>query len=555
MYGSPSSASESQTTPYPGRKRGGWITFPFITAGVVGVTVAGGGCLSNMMVYLMEEFGVRSMGAAKIMNAFLGISSLVPVAGAAAADSFLGCFSVICISSFLSLLGAVLLTLTTTLNSLRPHYHGQKGPSSSMVHTKLRLIVLYAGIALNSIGVGGMRFTIATMGANQFNEAKDRGVFFNWYLIILYASIVLGGTIIVYIEDNVGWAWGFGICTVFNGIGLVIFMLGNRCYSHVKPQGSPFTSLVQVVVAAVRKRKLLVSSKAEDYYHGRHHDTQHPVQLPLSMPSQSFGFLNCAALKTPGDLEPNGVVERPWRLCSVQQIEDLKTLVRIFPLWSTGIILSGPSRFLNTLIILQALSMDRRVGFGSAPVFQIPAGTMPVFLLAATALSLAAVDRVLARRPLPVLRRIAMGHALSVAGMAVAAAVEARRLELVRHRRGRIPALWLLAPMAVVGAGEAFHYPGQVALYYQEFPAALRSTATAMVAIHMGVAYYLSTAVIEAVRRLTLWLPDDIDDGRLDNVYWVLTLVGAVNFGYYLLCARFYRLRNGAASSDTDSTR
>lgn len=63
------------------------------------------------------------------------------------------------------------------------------------------------------------------------------------------------------------WGWGFGICVAANIVGLVVFVLGSRFYRLLKPKGSPFLGLVQVVVAVFRKRNLVVSNKSEDYYY------------------------------------------------------------------------------------------------------------------------------------------------------------------------------------------------------------------------------------------------------------------------------------------------
>ncbi|KAK9123545.1 hypothetical protein Sjap_013147 [Stephania japonica] len=101
-----------------------------------------------------------------------------------------------------------------------------------------------------------------------------------------------------------------------------------------------------------------------------------------------------------------------------------------------------------------------------------------------------------------------------------------------------------VAPIALVGAGEAFHFPGQVALYYQEFPKSLRSTSTAMIALLMGIGYYLGTAIVDLFRRVTDWVPNDINNGRLDNVFWVLVVVCAINLGYFLNCATCYKYKN-----------
>ena len=93
-------------------------------------------------------------------------------------------------------------------------------------------------------------------------------------------------------------------------------------------------------------------------------------------------------------------------------------------------------------------------------------------------------------------------------------------------------ALWLFPQLVLVGIGEALHFPGPVSLYYQEFPTSLKSTSTAMIALIIGISFYLSTALIDLVRRVTGWLPDNINDGRLDNVYWLLVVGGVINFGY-----------------------
>ncbi|KAL6967377.1 hypothetical protein U1Q18_033185 [Sarracenia purpurea var. burkii] len=103
MEGSFPSDGDAQV-PASDRKRGGWITFPFITATMAGLTLAGQGWMSNLIVFMIEVYNVKSIDAAQILNVVNGCTSLLPVLGAVIADSFLGCFSVIWISSLLSLL-------------------------------------------------------------------------------------------------------------------------------------------------------------------------------------------------------------------------------------------------------------------------------------------------------------------------------------------------------------------------------------------------------------------------------------------------------------------
>ncbi|XP_077237040.1 protein NRT1/ PTR FAMILY 2.7-like [Tasmannia lanceolata] len=537
-------------SPESQQSRGGWITFPFIIGSTTGLTLAAGSINGNLVVYLIQKFNVKSIDAAQISNIINGCTFLAPIIGAIISDAYFGCFHVISVSTFISMLGAILLTLTATISSLRPPSCADASKMCEAPGTS-QFTVLYSALALVAIGIGGTRSNSVFMGAYQFEKSKDRDIFFNWFYFTTYASTIASSTGIVYVEDKVSWGWGFGLCAAANAVGLTIFVLGKRYYLHLKPKGSPFTGLLQVIIAAIRKRKMVVSYESQDYYYGQNEEAK--LQSLTLILTPSFRFLNRAATKTEGDTHLDGSIAKPWRLCTVEQVANLKTLIRILPLWSTGILLSTPIGIQSNLTILQALSMDRHLGRSH---FSIPAGSMIVFVFIATAVSLSIVDRFLiptwrnltGQHPTP-LQRVGLGHVLNIVSMAVSALVESRRTHIGRshhledHSGLVVPmsALWLVPQLALVGAGEAFHYPGQVALYYQEFPVKLRSTGTGMIALLVGIGFYLSTAVIDLVRRVTGWLPDNINQSRLDNVYWMLAVVGVFNLGYYILCARFYQ--------------
>ncbi|KAI8016067.1 putative protein NRT1/ PTR FAMILY 2.2 [Camellia lanceoleosa] len=251
---------------------------------MAGSTVAVGGWMNNLIVYMIEEFNVKSIDSAQITNVVYGCTTMFPVIGAIITDSCLGSFSVICISSLISFLGIVLM-LTSTIDSLRPPPCDNNGSTLCTNPTKAQFAVLYTALALAIVGVGGTRFTIGTMGADQFDKPKQQSIFWNWFIFILYTSLAISGTVVVYVEDNVGWGWGFGICDVVNILGLAIFVFGTRFYRRVKPRGSPFMGLGQVVVAAIRKRNVLGLGRSEDYY-------QKPVdggtKMVAATPSESF---------------------------------------------------------------------------------------------------------------------------------------------------------------------------------------------------------------------------------------------------------------------------
>ncbi|XAR59800.1 hypothetical protein NMG60_11015774, partial [Bertholletia excelsa] len=542
------------------RKRGGWITFPFITATMFGLTLAAAGWIFNLIVYLIEKFNVKSVHAAEIAGVFFGCSFMFPVIAAIIADSSAGCFSVICISSLTHLLGIVLLVLTSTIDALRPP-PCETGSSSCIAPSRIQSAVLFAALTLATLGVGGNRFTVGTMGALQFDEPKDHGRFFNWFTFTWYGSSAIAATVIVFIEDSVSWAWGYGVCAAANVLGLAIFLLGSRFYRHGKPQENPLIGLIRVVVAALRKRNMPLSLKGEDYYK----KPDGNANMESQTPSKIFKFLNRAALITEGDTRPDGSIAKQWRLCTAEQVEDLKILIKISPIWGTGIFLGTPLAIQMSLVTLQALSMDRHIGHH----FKIPAGTMAVFAFMATSAAVPLIDRYFnplwkkfTRKPPTPLQQIGVGQVICFLSMGLSALVEAKRLKIAhsRHLQDQVGSivpmsvLWLVPQLAVLGIGDAFNFPGNAVFFYQEFPDSLKNTSTAVVSMYTGVAFYLSSAVIGLVRRTTGWLPDDINKGRVDNVYWVLFVVGVLNFAFYLLCAWLYKYRGGEKKDDNGNS-
>ncbi|RZR76592.1 hypothetical protein BHM03_00001437 [Ensete ventricosum] len=264
-------------------------------------------------------------------------------------------------------------------------------------------------------------------------------------------------------------------------------------------------------------------------------------------------FLNRAAWICHGDARPDGAIAKPWSLCTVQQVEDFKSLLRVFPLWSSSVILSVSIGIQLSLTVLQALTMDRSLGSR----FAIPTGSLVVSSFAATIVSLLLLDRLilplwhkLSPHPLRPLLRLGLGHIINTAGMAASALVERKRASIVRshqaesqHGEWVVPmtAMWLVLPLAVTGVAEALHFPFQVALYFQAFPRSLRSTATGMMAVIIALGFYLSAAMVDIVRRVTGWLQDDINSSKVENVYCLVAGLTLVNFGYYVLCAKLYQ--------------
>ncbi|XP_020252720.1 putative protein NRT1/ PTR FAMILY 2.2 isoform X2 [Asparagus officinalis] len=248
---------------------GGRKTFPFIVAAVVGVGIGAYATLANSGIYLMEKYNVSPVDGSVIASVFVGSTNLAPVVGGVISDTCLSCFAVISVACAACFLGMLLFTLTAIFPSLRPPsctYSPCQGP------TTWQFAILFMALALMTVGLGGTRFTGAAMGAAQFGDENDRDTFFSWYLVAMYISSIIGIVGIVYIQANLGWVLGFGVCAVIAAVGFVIFLLGNRYYRHPKPQENPLVDIFRQILSRAGKRKaasesserLLCCSKVDD---------------------------------------------------------------------------------------------------------------------------------------------------------------------------------------------------------------------------------------------------------------------------------------------------
>lgn len=196
--------------------------------------------------------------------------------------------------------GMLLFFLTATVSLLRASQCSSIGPCESP--TSLQLVVLYTAITLWIIGVGGTRLNPATMGANQFDNADDQSIFFTWYLFSLNVAALVGIVGIVYVEDNVGWGWGFGVSGALTVASLVLFISGRSLYCrHKPPQGSPFSALWNSMLLSVKrkmmKEKMVKLDEGGDNF--CHYSTigDDDVQRSLSLKFTSFFFYYCNQLR------------------------------------------------------------------------------------------------------------------------------------------------------------------------------------------------------------------------------------------------------------------
>ncbi|KAL3511180.1 hypothetical protein ACH5RR_030581 [Cinchona calisaya] len=545
------------------RKPGGWKAMPFVLGNETFERLANIGLLANFTVFLITKFHMDQVSASNIINIWSGATSFLPLVGAYISDAYVGRFVTIAFASFSALLGMVTLTLIPWLPQLHPPpcsaQNECKGPTTSQIG------VLALALSFLSIGAAGIRPCSIPFGVDQFDPRTEEGrkginSFFNWYYTTFTLVLIIALTLVVYIQSNVSWVLGYGIPTILMVIAIVLFFIGSKMFVHVKPEGSIFSGIAEGFVGAYRKRKLKLpenNRESDEIYYDP--PLKAAIVRKLSLTNQ-FRFLNKAAMIREGDVNPDGSRSNRWNLCSIQQIEEVKCLLRIIPVWASGIICFLAMAQQGTFTLSQALKMDRHLG----PKFQIPPGSVSVISLIALGIWLPLYDRIIVPSlrkitkivgGITLLQRIGIGIVFSILSMVVAGLIERmRRASAIRHGGpdgvAPISVMWLAPQLILMGFSEAFNIIGQIEFYNKEFPENMSSVANSLFSITMAGANYLSTFLVNVIHNTTGshgrpdWLTKDINAGRVEYFYFLIAGLGVLNFMYFLYVAPKYRYKS-----------
>ncbi|XWS32845.1 hypothetical protein CRYUN_Cryun22dG0025000 [Craigia yunnanensis] len=527
------------------------------------------GTISNLLVYLTSVFNMKSITAATLINIFQGTSNMAPLLGAFLSDTYFGRYKTLAFASISSFLGMAVLTLTAAISKLHPPKCSTSDISTCVGPTAWELAFLFSSFGFLVIGAGGIRPCNLAFGADQFNPATESGQkgirsFFNWYYFTFTFAVMVSVTLIVYIQSNVNWAVGLGIPAGLMLFSCILFFMGSRLYVKVKPEGSPLTSVAQVLVAATKKRKLTLPD--EPSFSLFNYMPDNWINSKLTHTDQ-FRFLDKSAIMIPEDqINSDGSAVNPWKLCSIQQVEEVKCLVRVMPIWVSSIIFLTAIVQQDTYVVFQALQSDRRLGHGG---FKVPAASYTIFAMLSLTLCIPIYDRVMVpslrkltgkQGGITLLQRIGIGILLSLILMLVSGLVEGHRrnLALTRPTLGitskggaisSMSALWLAPQLFLTGICQCFNCIGQIEFYYKQFPENMRSIAGSFFFLGLAGSSYLNGFLVSLVHHITArtkagdWLPEDLNKGKLDYYYYFIAALGFINFVYFLVCAKWYRYK------------
>ncbi|KAF2614541.1 hypothetical protein F2Q70_00008684 [Brassica cretica] len=535
-----------QGRPVLASKTGRWRACSFLLGYEAFERMAFYGIASNLVNYLTTRLHEDTISSVRNVNNWSGAVWITPIAGAYIADSYIGRFWTFTTSSLIYVLGMILLTMAVTVKSLRPTCaNGVCNKASS-----LQIAFFYMSLYTIAIGAGGTKPNISTFGADQFDnyslkEKKQKVSFFNWWMFSSFLGALFATLGLVYIQENLGWGLGYGIPTLGLLVSLMVFYIGTPFYRHkVIKSENLAKDLVRVPIAAFKNRKLhcpndvLELHELDSHYYkstGTHQVHHTPI----------FRFLDKAAIKTCSGESP----------CTVTKVEVAKRVLGLTYIWLVTLIPSTLWAQVNTLFVKQGTTLDRKLGSH----FQIPAASLGSFVTLSMLLSVPMYDQYFVPfmrkktgnpRGITILQRLGIGFVIQIVAIAVASAVEVKRMRVIKEFHIASPKqvvpmsiFWLLPQYSLLGIGDVFNAIGLLEFFYDQSPEEMQSLGTTFFTSGIGLGNFLNSFLVTMVDKITTkgggksWIGDNLNDSRLDYYYGFLVVISVVNMGLFLWTA------------------
>ncbi|KAL5560691.1 hypothetical protein UlMin_036902 [Ulmus minor] len=561
-------------------KTGSWVAGILILVNQGLATLAFFGVGVNLVLFLTRVLGQDNAEAANNVSKWTGTVYLFSLLGAFLSDSYWGRYKTCAIFQAIFVTGLVSLSLSTYLFLLKPRGCGDK-ETTCAGHSVFHIALFYVSIYMVALGNGGYQPNIATFGADQFDEEHSKEghskiAFFSYFYLALNLGSLFSNTILVYFEDEGMWALGFWASAGSATIGLVLFLCGTPRYRHCTPNGNPLSRFCHVFVAALRKWKVEIMPHGENLYENGDEPSHHNSARKM-LHTQGFKFLDRAAVITEKDLnnkmEKEAHLNNPWRLCSVTQVEEVKCILRLLPIWLCTILYSVVFTQMASLFVEQGAAMKTTI-----VGFNIPPASMSSFDILSVASFIFIYRRILdplvarlTKNPkgLTELQRMGIGLIIAIMAMVSAGVVELFRLKYAIKEctkcdgSSSLSIFWQIPQYVLIGASEVFMYVGQLEFFNAQAPDGLKSFGSALCMTSISLGNYVSSLLVTSVMKISTrdnmpgWIPGNLNKGHLDRFYFLLAALTTADLVVYFFCAKWYKYTKfeGRSEEDNNNTR
>nr|XP_043624495.1 protein NRT1/ PTR FAMILY 7.1-like [Erigeron canadensis] len=538
----------------PKRKVGGWPPAFLLLANQALATFAFFGVGVNMVLFLTRVMDQGNADAANTVSKWTGTVYLCSLLGAFLSDSYWGRYLTCAVFQLILVMGLMLLSLTSWLFLVKPAGCGDGVKHCIPTSTKGTLM-FYLSIYMVALGYGGHQPTLATLGADQFDEEDpkykgkgSKGAFFAYFYAALNVGSLFSNTILVYYEDIGHWTTGFWVAMGSAVVGLLSYFCGSLHYRYVKASGNPLPRVAQVFVAASRKYKVEVDDTKQLYeVEGVESAIKGSRKI---LHSEEYKCLDKAAVVTENDLSGP---HNHWRLCTVTQVEEAKCVIRMLPIWLCTIIYSVIFTQMASLFVEQGAVMNAYVGS-----FHLPAASMSVFDIVSVLICTLLYRKVLVPlagrlsgnpKGLTELQRMGVGLVIGLFAMIAAGLTEVERLKhaIPEKHSSTMSIFWQVPQYVLVGASEVFMYVGQLEFFNSQAPDGIKSFGSSLCMASISLGNYVSSLLVHMVMIITAkgdeagWIPENLNDGHMDRFYFLIAILTVFDLVLYVYCAKNYK--------------
>ncbi|KAJ9557398.1 hypothetical protein OSB04_012012 [Centaurea solstitialis] len=298
---------------------------------------------NNLITYVINEMHFSLSKSANTVTNFIGTIFILALFGGYLSDSYLGCFWTMLIFGFVELSGFILLSVQAHLPQLKPPKCNMLTDGDQCIEAKgMKTLIFFVALYLVALGSGCMKPNMLAHGADQFSrsdskQAKKLSTYFNAAYFAFSMGELIALTLLVYIQTHSGMDIGFGVSAII---------------------------MAMVFVAAILKRDQVFPSNPS-MLHGSQYELQNShscITNAITLPhTHRFRFLDKACIKKQEDNNYINSKESPWRLCTVDQVEQVKILISIIPIFACTIIFNTILAQLQTFSVSQGSTMNNQI--------------------------------------------------------------------------------------------------------------------------------------------------------------------------------------------------
>ncbi|MCL7051547.1 hypothetical protein MKW94_000072, partial [Papaver nudicaule] len=516
----------------------------------------------NLVLFSTRVLKQTNAEAANTFSRWMGTVNLFSLFGAFLSDSYMGRYLSCAVFQLVFTIGLAMLSLSTYFSLIKPHGCGKVGFLCDS-HSTLEMATFYMSIYLIALGNGAYEPSLATFGADQFdeedpNEKRSKKSFFSYFYVALNLGSMFSETVLAYIQNLGNWVVAFWISTCCGFLAFGLFLCGTCRYRHFKPSGNPISRFSQVLVAAIKKMKLEIPVNGDELYEQHGNAVTTNVGERKIHHTNDFKFLDRAAIITPSEKSTSNKSDppNPWQLCTVTQVEEVKCVLRLLPIWLCTIFYSVVFIQMISLFVEQGAAMNTKLN-----TFRVPAASMTVFDIISISTFIILYEKFILPYFIKIsknnkpkepseLQRMGFGLFFAIIAMVVAGFVEQQRLMYAKDDLAELSSLsifWQIPQYILIGVSEAFMYVAQLEFFSTQTPDSLKGLGIGLSMSSTAMGSYLCSILLTVVMKITTkngqpgWIPPNLNDGHLDRFFFLTAAITLVNLAAYIFCAKRYK--------------